>query len=146
MKTIRIMALAALVAFFASCANKQTTENSEQSTPATTENEQNTVSVSEVYGTYQGVIPAANTTGISTHLTINSDETFVLTRQYQDKNQGTIKNQGRFTFVDNNVIELTDKKGIKTYYRVDNGSVILSDPEGKIADAEFASHYQLRKI
>lgn len=146
MKTIRIMVLAALVAFFASCANKQTTDNSEKDIPATTENEQSTASVSEVYGTYEGVILMANSAEISMHLTINNDETFVLKREYKGKKRGSFKDQGSYSIINNNVIELTDKKGIKTYYRIDNGSVILSDPEGKIANEDFASQYQLRKI
>lgn len=145
MKTIKIIALAALVAFFASCGNKQTTDESQNNIPTVSEIEQ-TSSVNEIYGTYEGIIPGANSTGISMHLTINSDETFVLTREFQDNKQGSFKDQGKFTLISNNVIELTDKKGIKTYYRVDNGSVILSDPEGNVADADFAAQYQLRKI
>ncbi len=142
MKTIKVIALAALVIFLASCGNQQTADQS--NIPTITENEQG--SVTDIHGTYEGVIPAPNTAGIAMHLTINSDETFVLTREYQGNKQGSFKDQGRYTVINDNVIELTDKKGIKTYYRVDNGSVILSDPEGNVADAEYASQYQLRKI
>ncbi len=144
MKTIKVMALVTLVIFFASCANKQSSNDNQNNLPTISENEQGTVT--EIYGTYEGVVPAPNTAGITMHLTINSDETFVLTREYQDNKQGSFKDQGRYTIINDNVIELTDKKGIKTYYRVDNESVILSDPEGKVADADYASQYQLRKI
>lgn len=144
MKTIKVMALVTLVIFFASCANKQSSNDNQNNLPTISENEQGTVT--EIYGTYEGVVPAPNTAGITMHLTINSDETFVLTREYQDNKQGSFKDQGRYTIINDNVIELTDKKGIKTYYRIDNESVILSDPEGKVADADYASQYQLRKI
>lgn len=146
MKTIKIIALVALVTLFIRCGNKQTANESQSNVAITMENVQTSGSVTDIYGTYQGVIPAANTAGISTHLTINPDETFVLTREYKDRKLGSFKDQGKFTFVSDNVIELTDKKGIKTYYRIDGGSVILSDPEGKVADADFASQYQLKKI
>lgn len=146
MKTLKIIALAALVIFFASCGNGQPADENQSNINTLTENQQTTSPVTDIYGTYQGVIPAANTAGIAMHLTINSDETFILTREYQDKKQGSFKDQGRFIFVNDRVIELTDKKGIKTYYRINNGSIILSDPEGNVADADFASHYQLKKI
>lgn len=144
MKTIKIMVFVALATFFASCANKQSSNDNQNNMPTTTENEQG--AVTEIYGTYEGVVPAPNTAGITMHLTINSDETFVLTREFQGDKQGSFKDQGRYTIINDNVIELTDRKGIKTYYRVDNESVTLSDPEGNVADADFASQYQLRKI
>lgn len=143
MKTIKIIAFITLAVFFASCNNK-TTDESQSNVPTITENEQGTVT--DIYGTYEGVIPGANSAEIAMHLTINSDETFVLTREYQGNKQGSFKDQGKYTIINDNVIELIDKKGIRTYYRVDNGSVILSDPEGKVADADFASQYQLKKI
>lgn len=135
----------ALVVVAASCSHNKQTANENQAPPAA-RTEQASSPVADIYGTYQGVIPAANTTGISMHLTINSDETFVLTREYQGKRRGSFKDRGKFSFVNGNVIELTDKKGTKTYYRVEKGSVILSDPEGNVGDADFASQYQLRKI
>ncbi|KAF5062264.1 MAG: copper resistance protein NlpE [Petrimonas sp.] len=146
MKAIKIIALAALIALLASCGNGQPADENQNDLTSKTENEQIASPLTDIYGTYQGVIPAANTAGIAIHLTINSDETFILTREYQDKKQGSFKDQGRFIFVNDRVIELTDKKGIKTYYRINNGSIILSDPEGNVADADFASRYQLKKI
>ncbi len=146
MKAIKIIALAAFIALLASCGNRQPADEKQSGLTSQTENEQTASAVTDIYGTYQGVIPAANTAGIAMHLTINSDETFVLTRKYQDRKQGTFKEQGRFIFVNDRVIELTDKKGVKTYYRINNGSIILSDPEGNVGDADFASHYQLEKI
>lgn len=146
MKAIKIIALAALIALLASCGNGQPADENQNDLTSQTENQQIASPLTDIYGTYQGVIPAANTAGISMQLTINSDETFILTREYQDKKQGSFKDQGRVVFVNDRVIELTDKKGIKTYYRINNGSIILSDPEGNVADADFASHYQLKKI
>ncbi|HBC39051.1 MAG: copper resistance protein NlpE [Petrimonas sp.] len=146
MKAIKIIALAALITLLASCGNGKPANENQNDLTSQTENEQIASPLTDIYGTYQGVIPAANTAGIAMHLTINSDETFILTREYQDKKQGSFKDQGRFIFVNDRVIELTDKKGIKTYYRINNGSIILSDPEGNVADADFASRYQLKKI
>ena len=48
-------------------------------------------------------------------LTINSDETLVLTGEYRDRKHGPFKDRGRFIFVNDRVIEVTDKKGVKTY-------------------------------
>ncbi len=138
--------VASLVLFLTSCGNKQTANESQSNTPTIAENEQISSYGTDIYGTYEGIIPAANSAGISMHLTINSDETFILTREYQGNKNGSFKDQGKYILINDNVIELTDKKGIKTYYRVDNGSVILSDPEGNVADADFASQYQLRKL
>lgn len=146
MKTIKIIMVASLVLFLTSCGNKQTANESQSNTPTIAENEQISSYGTDIYGTYEGIIPAANSAGISMHLTINSDETFILTREYQGNKNGSFKDQGKYILINDNVIELTDKKGIKTYYRVDNGSVILSDPEGNVADADFASQYQLRKL
>lgn len=144
MKTIKIIALVALVTFFANCNNEITNED-HNNIPTITENEQSS-SITNIYGTYEGIIPSANTTGIAMRLIINSDDTFVLTRKYQGNKQGSFKDQGSYTFINENVIELINKKGIRTYYRVENGSVILSDPEGNIADADYASQYQLKKV
>lgn len=146
MKAIKIIVLAAFITLLASCGNGQPADENQNDLTSQTENVQTASPVTDIYGTYQGIIPAANTAGIAMHLTINSDETFVLTREYQDRKQGSFKDQGRFIFVNDRVIELTDKKGIKTYYRINNGSIILSDPEGNVGDADFASHYQLKKI
>ncbi|MDO5522965.1 MAG: copper resistance protein NlpE [Bacteroidia bacterium] len=146
MKTIKIIAVVAVAALLASCDNKQTTLESQTEISTATENKQASAKISDIYGTYEGLIPAPNTAGISTHLTINSDETFTLTREYQGNKQGTFQVQGRYVLINENVIELTDKKGVKTYYRVQDGSVILSDPEGKVFDEDFAAQYQLIKI
>jgi uncharacterized lipoprotein NlpE involved in copper resistance len=91
MKAIKIIALAALIALLASCGNGQPADENQNDLTSKTENEQIASPLTDIYGTYQGVIPAANTAGIAMYLTINSDETFILTREYQDKKQGSFK-------------------------------------------------------
>ena len=78
---------------------------------------------SNLFGTYEGTLPAADCEGIKTILVINED------------------------IIGDSIMELvTPSSGEKTYYRMlNNRQVMLSDKEGTISQSLLAEHYILNK-
>ena len=74
------------------------------------------------YGTYEGILPCADCGGIKTTLKINSDATYDLRSEYLGEENGV------YNMIGENIIELvTPSSGAKTYYKVLDDAVVLSD-------------------
>lgn len=88
---------------------------------------------SNLFGTYEGTLPAADCEGIKTILVINEDATF--------------ETSGIYHIIGDSIMELvTPSSGEKTYYRMlNNRQVMLSDKEGTISQSLLAEHYILNK-
>lgn len=100
----------------------------------------------EVFGTYEGTLPAADCEGIKTVLTVNSDSTYVLQSEYLGVNDGEFVTSGVYNLLDGALIELiTPSSGEKTYYKVVADGVMLSDSLGTENQGELAKHYVLKK-
>lgn len=126
-----------------SCGNsqKQTTANETAQTvveqPATT---------ADYYGVYEGTLPGADNEGIKTTLTLNEDNTYQLKSEYIGKKDGTFEESGVFNKLDNDVLELTNSSSNeKTYYKLLNGEVAVSDSLGNMNQGELAEQYKLKK-
>ena len=85
------------------------------------------------YGTYEGILPAADCEGIRTALTLNNDNTYVLRSEYH--------------FINGRLMELAQSSSNeKSYYKILDGSkVMLSDKEGTVNQGVLAEYYILKK-
>lgn len=122
-----------------------------QNKTAPTEGENATTEVTEqannYFGTYEGVLPCADCEGIKTKLEIAEDKTYNLVSEYIGKKDGTFETSGVYNVIGDNIIELvTPSTGDKTYYKIQENSVVLSDEAGNVNTGELAEHYILKKI
>ena len=82
----------------------------------------------DCYGTYEGILPCADCGGIKTTLKINSDATYDLRSEYLGEENGIFEESGVYNMIGENIIELvTPSSGAKTYYKVLDDAVVLSD-------------------
>ena len=66
--------------------------------------------------------------GIKTTLKINSDATYDLRSEYLGEENGIFEESGVYNMIGENIIELvTPSSGAKTYYKVLDDAVVLSD-------------------
>lgn len=145
MKFIKIIAFLAIAFSVISCNNakQENTENVQADSLTLLEETNKTA---QIYGTYEGVIPAAKSQSIKTQLIVNDDQTFTLRSEYIGQgDSGRYEDNGKYSVIDGKVLELTDQKGKKVFYKIQNGSVVLSDPEGNVAE-EIGAMYTLNKI
>lgn len=100
----------------------------------------------DIYGQYEGILPAADCEGIKTKLVINKDQTYYLRSEYIGEENGIFETNGVFNCPDSTLIELiTPSSGEKTYYKIIPEGVMLSDSLGTINEGELAEHYILKK-
>ena len=102
---------------------------------------------SNLFGTYEGTLPAADCEGIKTILVINEDKTYTLKSEYIGSEDATFEISGIYHIIGDSIMELvTPSSGEKTYYRMlNNRQVMLSDKEGTISQSLLAEHYILNK-
>lgn len=102
--------------------------------------------IADFYGTYEGTLPCADCSGIRTTLRINNDTTYELRSEYLGMKDGVFEECGVYRIMSGNIIELiTPSSGDKTYYKIIEGGVALSDSTGKTTSGKLAKHYILRK-
>ncbi|ERI85314.1 Lipoprotein NlpE [Bacteroides pyogenes] len=147
MKAMKLILAGAVVFAMASCTGSQKkTDASQQDSVVVVTDAQTVVKVADIAGTYEGTLPCADCPGIKTTLKINDDTTYDLRSEYLEKKDGVFEESGTFNLLEGNVIELvTPSSGDKTYYKVLENAVALSDKEGTLNDGELAEHYILKK-
>lgn len=98
-------------------------------------------------GTYQGVLPCADCSGIEYTLTLNEDLTYSLTQAYQDKeNADTVTSQGTFRWEKNgSVIVLGDESDTPNQYFVGENLLMKLDINGEKITGDLAALYNLKK-
>ena len=100
----------------------------------------------DFYGTYTGTLPCADCGGIKTRLKINRDTTYELRSEYLGKKDAVFEESGVYNIVAEDVIELiTPSSGYRTYYKILDGAIALSDSTGMITKGELAEYYILKK-
>ena len=99
------------------------------------------------YGTYEGVLPAADCEGIKTVLTLRNDTTYELVSEYLgSKEEQPITTSGVYEKNDSDVVVLiTPSSGEKTYYKVVADGMALTDSTGVLNEGELANLYILKK-
>ena len=145
MKFLKLLTFVAIALSVASCNNaKQNDTDVAQADSLALLSETN--QTTEIYGTYEGVIPAAKSQTIKTQLVVNNDQTFTLKSEYVGQgDSGRYEDKGKYAVIGGKVLELTDQNGKKVFYKIQNGSVVLSDPDGNVAEG-IGENYVLSKL
>jgi len=100
-------------------------------------------------GTYSGIIPCADCPGIETRITLSKDNTYQMSRKYQEKGEDVFQASGTFQWnTDNSVIILgnLNKTQFPTMYKLDKGNLIQLDLTGKVITGDLAQNYVLTKV
>lgn len=96
----------------------------------------------DYWGTYKGVLPAADCPGIKTSISINKDKTYVSQTEYiGEKNKFTEK--GKYT-IDGNIITLTSSENNISYYKVEEGRIRKLDNNKHIITGTMSDKYILK--
>ena len=90
------------------------------------------------YGTYEGILPAADCEGIRTALTLS---------EYIGEKDAIFESKGSYHFINGRLMELAQSSSNeKSYYKILDGSkVMLSDKEGTVNQGVLAEYYILKK-
>ena len=98
-------------------------------------------------GTYRGVLPCSDCTGIQSTITLKKDGTFVLKTKYLGKSDSVFEDSGKFSWNEQgNVVTLTPAlKGSPTQYFVGEGHLNQLDAKGTEASGARANRYILTK-
>ena len=144
MKTISIVLLTATTLFIAGSCNQPSQKAVAE--PQDTATVEDTIKSYNFYGTYEGTLPAADCEGIKTVLSLNEDTTYDLTKEYIGKGSRQFETCGVYNVIPNNVIELVEPSSDnRTYYKVIENALVLSDSIGTTPEGELADLYVLKK-
>ncbi|ADV44348.1 copper resistance protein NlpE [Bacteroides helcogenes] len=141
-----LLTIATIIIVISGCigSQKKTTQQEQDSTAVAMDIAN--IKNKDYYGTYEGTLPCADCGGIKTTLKINSDTTYDLRSEYLGKKNGIFEESGIYNIVGENIIELvTPSSGDKTYYKVLDGAVALSDSIGTINSGELSEQYILKR-
>lgn len=100
-------------------------------------------------GTYSGIVPCADCPGIETQITLYSNNTYKMSRQYMDQGGITYNYDGNFQWSsDGSTITLRnlDEEGVNTHFKVGENILIQLDLKGKEIKGNLASNYVLTKV
>lgn len=100
----------------------------------------------DYYGIYEGILPCADCSGIKTTLRINSDTTYDLQSEFLGEENRIFEESGVYNMIGENIIELvTPSSGVKTYYKILDDAVVLSDSMGTFNNGGLAEQYVLKR-
>ena len=94
---------------------------------------------------YQGTLPCADCDGIVTTLTLNPDGTFFMESEYLANKPVKFTQKGKYTEVEEGVVELTLDNNDKVYYQIEEGEAIMLDQNRKAPTGTLADHYVLKQ-
>ena len=96
------------------------------------------------YGVYKGTVPAADCPGIELTLTLKKDRTYTYHWAYIDRKDADFDETGTFTVKDN-LLTLTEKGGEVSYFKVQEGSLVMLNNEKQPATGALADAYVLKQ-
>ena len=138
--------------FFTACKNNpENNQNTEElpmeyNSMATGHNSRNSL---DWEGTYSGVLPCSNCRGVETYLTINSDNTYEITRRYLESEVDSIeevKTEGTFTWNEQgSAITLKELQEEVPELKVGELFLIPLDPYGFEMKPEPGNNFKLLK-
>ena len=150
MKYILLSLLSLL--FFTACKNNPENNQTAADLPmeynplATGDNSRNSL---DWAGTYSGVLPCENCSGVETYLTINADNTYEITRRFLESEVDSIeeiKNEGTFTWNEfGSAITLKELEEEVPELKVGELYLIPLDPNGFEMKAELGNNFKLLK-
>jgi len=98
----------------------------------------------DYYGVYKGTTPAADCPGIELTLTLKKDRTYTYHWLYIDRKDAEFDETGTFTVKDN-LLTLTEKGGEVSYFKVQEGSLVMLNDEKQPATGALADAYVLKQ-
>lgn len=97
-------------------------------------------------GTYVGTLPCASCEGIHTALTLNLDQTYVLTSRYLGQADSTFEETGRFSWLHGgNTIKLQSDGGLAPLYQLSGDTLVMLNADGLPNTGPLAKAYVLHK-
>lgn len=96
-------------------------------------------------GTYQGILPCADCPGIETTITLNDNETFSYSANYQERDT-KLEDQGKFMWHDNGSTVHLMGKDINMKLKVGENQLFSLDQDGKPIEGPLADSFILKKI
>ncbi len=92
-------------------------------------------------GVYEGTTPCADCDGILTKLTLNTDETFSLSRNYLGKpgKEIKLKEDGNFTWDESNSSIIVTAPNHTIRFQVGENDVTMLDMSGNVISGELAN-------
>lgn len=128
----------------ASCSSKTNTSGS-TSSDSTQVVDMHTAETSlDYYGEYKGTTPAADCPGIEHTLRLNKDHTFTLQMIYLERKDGEFNESGTFS-VEGNIATLTTKTGEESYYKIEEGRVVMLKADKQPVTGDLAEYYILKQ-
>ena len=101
-------------------------------------------SKASVPGEYQGTLPAADAPGILTTLTLNPDNTFILTSVYLGKDENAFTETGSYAVNSQGIIDLGGE-GLRYLKQEDDGSLSVLTLDKEEPEGPLRSYYKLEK-
>lgn len=144
-KSIYLAAISLLVLAVASCTGgSKKADASATSSDTTQVTDMHTAETSlDYFGEYKGTTPAADCPGIKQTLVLNKDYTFTLNYIYIDRDVA-FDESGTFS-IEGNIITLKTKDGHDSYYKVEEGRVVMLMADKQPVTGALAEHYILKK-
>lgn len=90
-------------------------------------------------------MPCADCDGVVTTLTLNPDGTFFMESEYLANKPVKFSQKGKYTEVEEGVVELTLDNNDKVYYQIEEGEAIMLDQNRKAPTGALADHYVLKQ-
>ena len=106
-------------------------------------------SKSDWAGTYSGVVPCADCSGIETKITLNTNNTYQISWKYQDKGDEVFQRSGTLQWNnDKSIITFgsLDKDLFPNMYKLGKGSLTQLDLNGNVITGNLAPNYVLTKV
>ncbi len=125
-----------LMVFGFSCINNKTNVNQ------LVGNEGNALKGTGVVGTYEGKLPCADCTTISTVLSLDNNKNYLMRYMYVGKSEEMFEHKGKWQ-LDNDILSL---ENIDYNFRISNDQLQQLDLSGKEIKGDLAEKYVLLKI
>ena len=146
MKHYYLAALIAIAAMGTASCSQNKKQSAQQEIASCQVDPQDTCEEYCLAGTYRGTLPCADCGGKDVCLTISPDGTYRLQYKYQDKEEEPIEINGVYSVLDDELVEtITPSSGEKTYYKLLESNLMLTDSLGTENEGELAKHYILTR-
>lgn len=96
-------------------------------------------------GTYEGVLPCADCPGIKTTVVLNSNDTFRLTQDYEERDE-KVDDNGRIMWHDGGKVAHLKGTTVDMKYKIEDDALKQLDENEKEITSNLAAHYVLKKI
>lgn len=132
--------------FVASCTGSKKADVSVEAHPDTTQKaDMHTAETSlDYFGEYKGTTPAADCPGIKQTLILNKDHTFTLNMIYIDREGADFTESGTFE-IEGNIVTTKTAKGQPSYYKVEEGRILLLMADKQPITGALAEQYVLKQ-